>query len=105
MLPDGVGALLYSGSFGFYFVLAAPGGIVMRTILFLSGFRKLRFQAHDLENNHAWKSVRDESLYVPFFLEDTTRRVLIDPQGADLDVHRSFSDEIGASLFRTDGPW
>lgn len=52
-------------------------------------------------NSHYWKSALDESLYVPFFLEDSTGRVLIDPQGADLDVHKSFSDEIGASLFRS----
>jgi hypothetical protein len=153
MLPDGVGALLYSGSFGFYFVLACLAGIVMGPMLFLSGFRMLRFKRMILNtplsrirsasiglvevtgtpvgpdelaapitgdpcyyyrvqawqwvesgnNNHAWKSVLDESRYVPFFLEDTTGRVLIAPQGADLDVHRSFSDEVGASFFRTDG--
>jgi hypothetical protein len=153
MLPDGVGALLYSGSFGFYFVLACLAGIVMGPILFFSGFRMLRFKRMILNtplsrihsasiglvevtgtpvgpdelaapitgdpcyyyrvqawqwvesgnNNHAWKSVLDESLYVPFFLEDSTGRVLIDPQGADLDVHRSFSDEVGASFFRTEG--
>lgn len=52
-------------------------------------------------DKHAWKSVLEESLYVPFFLEDSTGRVLVDPQGADMDVHRSFVDEVGASLFRT----
>jgi hypothetical protein len=28
---------------------------------------------------------------------------LIDPQGVDLDVHKSFSDELGFSFFRTPG--
>lgn len=51
--------------------------------------------------SHEWKSVLDETLFVPFFLEDGTGRVLIDPKGADLDVHKSFSDEIGASIFLT----
>jgi E3 Ubiquitin ligase len=51
-------------------------------------------------NSHYWKSALDESLYVPFFLEDGTGRVLIDPRGADLDVHKSFSDEISVTLFR-----
>lgn len=54
-------------------------------------------------DSHQWKSVLDESLYVPFFLEDSTGRVLIDPQAADLDVHKNFSDEIDASFFRTPG--
>jgi hypothetical protein len=146
------GALLFSGSFGFYLVVACLGGMVAGPILFFRGFRMLRFkrmilntplsrihsasiglvevngtpvgpyvlsapmsgspcyyyrvQAWQWEqsgNNHAWRPVLDESLYVPFFLEDGTGRVLIDPQGADLDVHRSFSDEIGASFFRTAG--
>jgi hypothetical protein len=52
-------------------------------------------------NGHEWKEVMDESCYVPFFLEDSTGRVLIDPQGAEMDVHRSFSDEISASYLRT----
>jgi hypothetical protein len=54
-------------------------------------------------NTHYWKSALDENLSVPFFLEDSTGRVLIDPRGADLDVHKNFSDEIGASFFRTSG--
>ena len=43
----------------------------------------------------------DESCYLPFFLEDITGRVLVNPQGTEMDVHRSFSDEISASYFRT----
>jgi len=41
--------------------------------------------------------VLDESLCIPFFLDDGTGRVLVDPQGAHMDVHRNFSDEISAS--------
>jgi hypothetical protein len=55
------------------------------------------------DNKHEWRSVLDESLCVPFFLEDTTGRVLVDPEGAQMDVHRSFSDEISASIFRMPG--
>jgi E3 Ubiquitin ligase len=66
-------------------------------------YRVRAWQWVESENSHQWKSVLDESLHVPFFLEDSTGRVLVDPQGADLDVHRSFSDEIGASFFRTPG--
>jgi len=51
-------------------------------------------------DEHAWKPVLDESLYVPFFLEDSTGQVLVDPQGADMDVHRSFVDEVESSVFR-----
>lgn len=67
-------------------------------------YRVRAFQWVETGNNkHEWKSVLDESLCVPFFLEDTTGRVLVDPQGAQMDVHRSFSDEINSSVFRMSG--
>ena len=50
-------------------------------------------------NDQKWEQVLDESLSVPFFLDDSTGKVLINPQGADLDVHRNFKDEIQTSLF------
>jgi hypothetical protein len=62
------------------------------------------FQWVETSNNkHQWKRVLDETLFVPFFLEDTTGRVLVDPQGAQMDVHRSFKDEIDASIFNMPG--
>jgi E3 Ubiquitin ligase len=64
-------------------------------------YRVQAWQWVDTGKEHSWKSVLDECLFVPFYLEDSTGRVLIDPKGAELDVHRSFSDEIGASFFRT----
>src|SRR5580700_8034655 len=55
----------------------------------------------DNGKSHVWKSVLDESSYIPFFLEDASGRVLIDSQGAEMDVHRNFSDQIEASFFNT----
>jgi hypothetical protein len=46
-----------------------------------------------------WKQVVNESLYVPFYLDDGTGTVLVDPQGAEMDVHRDFVDEISAAAF------
>jgi hypothetical protein len=64
-------------------------------------YRVQAWQWEESGKEHQWKQVLDESLYLPFFLEDSTGRVLIDPQGAQMDLHRSFKDEIGASIFRT----
>jgi E3 Ubiquitin ligase len=50
-------------------------------------------------NNRQWKKVAQETLYVPFFVDDSTGRLMVDPQGADLDVHRTFRDEFDKSLF------
>jgi hypothetical protein len=62
-------------------------------------YRAQAWQWEESGKNGKWKQVLDESLYVPFFLEDSTGKVLIDPQGAEMDVHRNFTDEIGTSLF------
>ena len=50
-------------------------------------------------NSRQWKKVAEETLYVPFFVDDSTGRLLVDPQGAHLDVHRTFRDEFSQSLF------
>jgi E3 Ubiquitin ligase len=50
-------------------------------------------------NNRQWKKVAEETLYVPFFVDDSTGRLMVDPQGADLDVHRTFRDEFDKPLF------
>jgi hypothetical protein len=47
----------------------------------------------------SWQQVCDESVSVPFYLEDSTGSVLINPQGAELDVHRNFTDEISTFSF------
>jgi hypothetical protein len=54
-------------------------------------------------NNSEWKRVADESLFVPFFLQDDTGRMLINAQSADMDVHRTFREEFGSSLFGSGG--
>jgi E3 Ubiquitin ligase len=50
-------------------------------------------------NSRAWKKVAEETLCVPFFVDDSTGRLLVDPQGADLDVHRTFRDEFTKTVF------
>ena len=47
----------------------------------------------------SWKRVAEESLFVPFFLQDDTGRMLVNAQGADMDVRRNFKEEFGSSLF------
>jgi hypothetical protein len=49
--------------------------------------------------NGQWKLKLDESSYVPFFLEDSTGRVLVNAQDARMDVHTNFSDEIYVMTF------
>jgi hypothetical protein len=51
--------------------------------------------------NSRWVKVADETLHVPFFLDDNTGCVLVDPQGAEMDIHRDFCEEINQSFFST----
>ncbi|MGB8012649.1 MAG: GIDE domain-containing protein [Terriglobales bacterium] len=49
-------------------------------------------------NKEAWEKVADETLHMPFFLVDSTGELLIEPHGADLDLHPDFREEYPASL-------
>jgi E3 Ubiquitin ligase len=53
-------------------------------------YRTTAWQKSDDSKNGEWKKVAEESLHVPFFLDDTSGQLLIDPGGADLDLHRDF---------------
>jgi len=46
-----------------------------------------------------WEKLADETLHVPFFLDDLTGQLPIDPLGADLDLHSEFHKEYDSSLF------
>ena len=48
-----------------------------------------------------WVKAAEESMHVPFYLDDNTGRVLVDPQGAELDIHRDFQEEFSNSIFST----
>jgi len=41
-----------------------------------------------------WESVNTEKIEVPFYLQDTTGKVLVNPQRAEYDVPRSFWGEL-----------
>ncbi len=61
-------------------------------------YRAVAWEYRQSGRNRQWKKVADESLCVPFFVQDATGQVLVNPQGGDLDsVHRSFRDEFGGS--------
>jgi hypothetical protein len=62
-------------------------------------FRTMAWQWQQRGKSREWVKVADESLHVPFFLDDNTGRVLVDPQGAEMDIHRDFHDEFSTTLF------
>jgi E3 ubiquitin ligase len=59
------------------------------------------WQQAESDRQRGWEKVVDESVGVPFFVDDGTGRMLVYPQGAKLDVHRNFREEYGGSFFTT----
>ena len=52
------------------------------------------------EGKHVeWDKIADETLHLPFFIDDSTGQLLVEPLGADLDLHRDFREEYTASFF------
>jgi hypothetical protein len=48
--------------------------------------------------NNEWVKVAEENLHVPFYLDDSTDKVLVDPRGADMDLHCDFQEEYNRSI-------
>ncbi|HTU41188.1 MAG TPA: GIDE domain-containing protein [Candidatus Aquilonibacter sp.] len=51
--------------------------------------------------NNQWVKVAAECMHVPFFLDDNTGKVMVDPCGAELDLHRDFEQEFCDGFFTT----
>ena len=62
-------------------------------------YRTMAWQWKQSGKNSEWVKVADERVHLPFYLDDNTGRVLVDPQGAELDIHRDFHEEYNNSLF------
>lgn len=50
------------------------------------------------DKKQEWEKVADETLHLPFFIDDGTGQLLIEPLGADLDLHRDFREEYASSF-------
>jgi hypothetical protein len=53
---------------------------------------------HKPEGKSDWEKVTDETLHLPFFVDDTTGKMLIEPLGAELDLECDFQEEYDISL-------
>lgn len=62
-------------------------------------YRTLAWELRKSGKNEEWQQVADESFHVPFFVDDNTGLQLINPQGAEMDLHRDFHEEYSNSMF------
>jgi hypothetical protein len=67
-------------------------------------YRTLVWEWKQRGRNKSWVKVAGECMHLPFFLDDNTGKVMVDPRGADLDLHRDFQQEFSDSFFTTDDP-
>ncbi len=64
-------------------------------------YRTLAWEWKQQGKNKQWVKVAAECMHVPFFLDDNTGKFLVDPRGADLDLHRDFQQEFCDGFFTT----
>jgi hypothetical protein len=62
-------------------------------------YRTNAWEYKQVGKNKEWVKVATESMHLPFFVDDNTGRVLVDPRGADLDLHCDFKEEFCNSIF------
>lgn len=65
-------------------------------------YRTLAWELQKSGKNRDWKKVADESLHVPFYLDDGTGLLMVNPHGAETDLHRDFQKEYSNSFFSTE---
>jgi E3 Ubiquitin ligase len=62
-------------------------------------YRTLVWEWKQSGKNKQWVKIASECMHVPFFVDDGTGQLLVDPSGADLDLHRDFREEFNGSFF------
>jgi E3 Ubiquitin ligase len=68
-------------------------------------YRTVAWQLLGSAKNEEWKKIADESFHVPFYIDDTTGKLLIDPKDADIDLTHVFHEEYsGARLASKEMP-
>ena len=50
-------------------------------------YRSLAWELKHEGKNNEWVKVAEETLHVPFYVDDNTDKVLVDPRGAEMDLH------------------
>ena len=81
------------------YTMAAP--ITGRSCFY---YRTLVWEYRQEGRNKRWVKIAGETMHVPFFVDDNTGRVLVDPRGADLDLHCDFEQEFCDSFFTIKNP-
>jgi hypothetical protein len=61
-------------------------------------YRTTAWRYEQRGKSREWVKVADETLHLPFYLDDNTGCALVNPQGAELDIHRDYQQEFHNSF-------
>ncbi len=61
-------------------------------------YRSLAWQLKRSGKDTHWEKVAEEILHVPFYVDDGSGKVLVDPRGAEMDLHSDFKGEYHRSI-------
>lgn len=61
-------------------------------------YRSIAWELKQRGKNSEWVKVAEESLHVPFYVDDNTDKVLVDPRGAELDLHCDLQEQYNRSF-------
>src|SRR5215469_10122166 len=59
-------------------------------------YRSIAWQLKQQGKNSQWVKVAEESLHVPFYLDDNTDKILVDPRGSETDLHCDLKEKYNA---------
>ena len=62
-------------------------------------YRSMAWELRQRGKNSEWVKIADESMHLPFYVDDSTDKVLVDPSGADMDLHCDYHEEFHSSAF------
>jgi hypothetical protein len=62
-------------------------------------YRTVAWRWEQRGKSSEWVKVADESQHVAFYLDDNTGKLLVNPLGAEMEIHRDFHEEYSHSLF------
>lgn len=61
-------------------------------------YRSIAWQYQQRGKNSEWVKVAEESLHVPFYMDDGSGKLLVDPSGAEMDLHCDMHEEYNRSI-------
>ena len=61
-------------------------------------YRSIAWEYEQRGKNSEWVKVAEESLHVPFYMDDGSGKLLVDPSGAEMDLHCDMHDEYNRSV-------